>query len=180
LTLHTWPARRPLAASRAALLATLLPDPGDPEKRRQLLDAIGGEVAVRSVEDEDEEGNTVVEEKEVLEGGVLALKRETDPSLGQLRDAIKEFYAGRSPRVVDPFAGGGAIPFEAMRLGCEVRASDLNPVAWVISQVHSGLSTAVLGQEVGTASVRAELAGVRRGFYLRQGQEAARQQEASL
>lgn len=131
-TLHTWPARRPLAASRAALLATLLPDPGDAEKRRQLLDAIGGVVTIKPVEEEDDEGNTVVEDKEVLEGGVLAWKRETDPSLGQLRDAIKDFNAGRSPRVVDPFAGGGAIPFEAMRLGCKVRASDLNPVAWLI------------------------------------------------
>ena len=38
----------------------------------------------------------------------------------------------RPPRVLDPFAGGGAIPLEAMRLGCEVTASDLNPVAWFI------------------------------------------------
>ena len=34
--------------------------------------------------------------------------------------------------MLDPFAGGGAIPLEAMRLGCEVTASDLNPVAWFI------------------------------------------------
>ncbi len=37
-TLHIWPARRPLAASRAALIATLLPDPGDPEKRKAILE----------------------------------------------------------------------------------------------------------------------------------------------
>ncbi len=42
-TFHVWPARRPLAACRAALLATLLPDPGDAVKRAELLKAIGGD-----------------------------------------------------------------------------------------------------------------------------------------
>src|SRR5205823_13228238 len=41
-------------------------------------------------------------------------------------------YGGRAPRVLDPFAGGGAIPLEAMRLGCDVTAIDINPVAWFI------------------------------------------------
>ena len=39
---------------------------------------------------------------------------------------ILEAYGGRSPRVLDPFAGGGAIPLEAMRLGCDVTAMDIN------------------------------------------------------
>ena len=43
-TLHIWPARRPLAASRAALIATLLPDPGDADERRALLKRLGGEI----------------------------------------------------------------------------------------------------------------------------------------
>lgn len=43
-TLHIWPARRPLAACRAALIATLLPDPGTPEARRALCERIGGKV----------------------------------------------------------------------------------------------------------------------------------------
>src|SRR3989440_3202673 len=58
-TLHIWPARRPLAASRAALLCTLLPDPGDAQKRQELLDMIGGTVVKKLVTSEDEEGNTV-------------------------------------------------------------------------------------------------------------------------
>ena len=41
-TLHIWPVRRPLAASRAALIVTLLPDPGDPEERKALLERLGG------------------------------------------------------------------------------------------------------------------------------------------
>ena len=48
------------------------------------------------------------------------------------RGKIRDAYGGRAPRVLDPFAGGGAIPLEAMRLGCEVTAVDINPVAWFI------------------------------------------------
>ncbi|NUN95802.1 MAG: DUF1156 domain-containing protein [Candidatus Omnitrophica bacterium] len=44
-TLHIWPARRPLAACRAALIATLLPDPGTPEERRKLCEKIGGNIS---------------------------------------------------------------------------------------------------------------------------------------
>src|SRR5215470_5183179 len=80
-TLHTWPARRPLAASRAALLATLLPDPGDPERRMKLLTQIGGEIVTKSVEETDDDGNTVIEEKELVEGGVLAWGQENAPAL---------------------------------------------------------------------------------------------------
>ncbi|HZT32812.1 MAG TPA: DUF1156 domain-containing protein [Bryobacteraceae bacterium] len=131
-TLHIWPARRPLAACRAALLATLLPDPGDPEKRKALLDKIGGKIVTKPVEDVDDEGNTVIEDKEVVESGVLAWGQEDEAALSELREEIKQFYNGRLPSVLDPFAGGGAIPLEAMRLGCSVTASDINPVAWLI------------------------------------------------
>jgi adenine-specific DNA methylase len=133
-TLHIWPARRPLAACRAALLCTLLPDPGDAHKRQELLDMIGGKVVKRVVASEDEEGNAISEEKEMVEGGVLVWGNENVPAMDTLRAAIKEFYDGNTPRVLDPFAGGGAIPLEAMRLGCEVTSADLNPVAWFIQK----------------------------------------------
>src|SRR5260370_852133 len=70
-TLHVWPARRPLAASRAALLATFLPDLEDPTKRQELLDRIGGTVTKKHVKEVDENGKTTVEDKEIVEGGVL-------------------------------------------------------------------------------------------------------------
>jgi adenine-specific DNA methylase len=133
-TLHIWPARRPLAASRAALLCTLLPDPGDAQKRQELLDLIGGTVVKKLVTSEDEEGNSVSEEKKVVEGGVLVWGNENAPEMDTLRAAIKKFYGGKAPKVLDPFAGGGAIPLEAMRLGCEVTSADLNPVAWFIQK----------------------------------------------
>src|SRR2546421_10604678 len=66
------------------------------------------------------------------EGGILHWGRESGADLQWFRDKIREAYGGRAPKVLDPFAGGGAIPLEAMRLGCEVTAVDINPVAWFI------------------------------------------------
>lgn len=131
-TLHIWPARRPLAASRAALLATLLPDPGDPQKRKALLEKIGGIVKAKTVTTTDDDGNTFEEEKDVVTEGVLAWGQENAPEMDEFRALIREANGGRAPKVIDPFAGGGAIPLEAMRLGCEVTAADINPVAWFI------------------------------------------------
>ena len=127
-TLHIWPARRPLAASRAALLATLLPDPGSRDARRELLQRMAGAV----VERPDGNGGR----REETHGGILHWGREQDPEhggeLAAFRREIREAFGGRAPRVLDPFAGGGAIPLEAMRLGCEAVAADINPVAWFI------------------------------------------------
>ena len=122
-TLHIWPARRPLAASRAVLLAALLDDPGDRRRRKALIRRIGGDVVTKQ---------TDRGEKEETVGGVLHWGRESSSEVDVFRAAIRESFGGRPPKVLDPFAGGGAIPLEAMRLGCEVTASDLNPVAWFI------------------------------------------------
>src|SRR6516225_3366530 len=133
-TLHIWPARRPLAACRAALIATLLPDPGTPEGRRELCEKIAGKV-VKKIEKKKMPGGQVVErEKEETEGGILHWGRETEngETLEWFRQEIRKAYDGRAPKILDPFAGGGAIPLEAMRLGCEVTAIDINPVAWFI------------------------------------------------
>src|SRR5438445_4813318 len=133
-TLHIWPARRPLAACRAALIATLLPDPGTPEARRELCEKIGGRVD-RKIEKKKMPGGQIVErEKEETVGGILHWGRETEnaETLEWFRQEIRKAYGGRAPKVLDPFAGGGAIPLEAMRLGCEATAIDINPVAWFI------------------------------------------------
>lgn len=131
-TLHIWPARRPLAAARAALIATLLPDPGDKEERDAILKRLGG--TLQKTLKKKKMPNGRVEEIEALEtkGGVLHWGRESGPDLDWFRQEIRNAYGGRAPKVLDPFAGGGAIPLEAMRLGCEVTAVDINPVAWFI------------------------------------------------
>ena len=133
-TLHIWPARRPLAACRAALIATLLPDPGTPEKRQELCEKIGGKIVKRTEKKRMPNGQIVEREKEVTEGGILHWGREIENKelLDWFRQEIRKAYGGRAPKVLDPFAGGGAIPLEAMRLGCEATAADINPVAWFI------------------------------------------------
>ncbi|MBM4467700.1 MAG: DUF1156 domain-containing protein, partial [Chloroflexi bacterium] len=104
-TLHIWPARRPLAACRAAIIAALLPDPGDPQERENLCRRIAN---------------------------ITHWGTENGPDLEFFRQEIRKAYGGRAPKVLDMFAGGGAIPLEAMRLGCDVTAIDYNPVAWFI------------------------------------------------
>ncbi len=131
-TFHVWPSRKPIAATRAALLATLLRDPGDPIKRAELLKPIGGEVKVEQKESKDEDGNFVVEEKAGVRGGVLAWNTEDSEYMQSLREAIRKANGSKAPQVFDPFSGGGAMPLEAMWLGCHASASDINPVAWLL------------------------------------------------
>ena len=135
-TLHIWPARRPLAAARAALIATLLPDPDDPDKRKEILERMAGRV-VEKIERRRINGRLVEKVKEETVGGILHWGRENGPDLQWFRDEIRKAYGGRAPKVLDPFAGGGAIPLEAMRLGCEVTAMDINPVAGSSSNARS-------------------------------------------
>lgn len=137
-TLHIWPARRPLAACRAVTIATLLPDPADapekmkaeytrlsgsplPEKQREYLcnDLIA---SLTRWGDENGHGDWDSKDKKGRWVNKLRIAREL----------ILMAYNGDPPKVMDMFAGGGAIPLEAMRLGCEVTANDYNPVAWFL------------------------------------------------
>ena len=105
-TLHIWPARRPLAACRAALIATLLPDPGTPEERKKLCEKIGGKVVQKIERKKMPDGSTVERVKEETEGGILHWGRETSnkETLEWFRQEIKKAYGGRAPKVLDPFA----------------------------------------------------------------------------
>src|ERR1700677_482514 len=93
-TLHIWPARRPLAAARAALLATLLPDPGTPEGRKELCERIGGKLQDAKP---DKDGRI----KEETVGGVLRWKRETEnkATMDWFREEIRKSNRGRAPKV---------------------------------------------------------------------------------
>jgi adenine-specific DNA methylase len=99
-----------------------------------LCEAIGGKVVHRIEKKRMPSGRVVERTKKETEGGILHWKRELEAAetLGGIRRDIHNAYGGRAPRVLDPFAGGGAIPLEAMRLGCDVTAVDINPVAWFI------------------------------------------------
>ncbi|MFX0194677.1 MAG: DUF1156 domain-containing protein [Candidatus Hodarchaeota archaeon] len=134
-TLHLWWARRPLAACRAMLLALLLPDPCDEhcpvdfrEKARQLLTKTEGTIGS---EDQDLQ-------KALLHfiGDFANWDLSTHPIYLEVsRGLVKAAHPEETPLVVDPFAGGGSIPLEALRLGCDTFASDLNPVACLILKV---------------------------------------------
>ena len=144
-TLHIWPARRPLAACRAALIATLLPDPGDADTRNEILERMAGRI-IEKIDRKRVNGRLVEKVKEETLGGILHWKRENDPNLAWFREEIRKAYGGRAPKVLDPFAGGGAIPLEAMRLGCDVTAMDINPVAWFILKCTLEYPQKLVGQ----------------------------------
>jgi adenine-specific DNA methylase len=69
--IHVWPARRPLSACRASLLATLLPDPANVELRKELSDLIGGSLVKKIERKKMPNGQTVEREKEDTKGGIL-------------------------------------------------------------------------------------------------------------
>ncbi|MBI4584115.1 MAG: DUF1156 domain-containing protein [Planctomycetes bacterium] len=134
-TLHLWWARRPLASCRAMLLGLLWPDPCDPhcpedfkEQARQLLPSIQGKFGPT---DEDLR-KTMLKFIADFSNWDLAADRSY---LEVSRALVKAAHGDEPPLVVDPFAGGGSIPLEALRLGCEAFASDLNPVACLILKV---------------------------------------------
>lgn len=118
-TLHMWWARRPLAAARAVIWASLVDDPSahpelfpteeDQAKERQRLFRILEDLVVW------ENSNNPM----VLEAAKAEIMKSTD---------------NNPPALLDPFAGGGAIPLEAQRLGLEAHAHDLNPVAVMINK----------------------------------------------
>ena len=101
---HYWPARRPTTASRAAVYAALVPAPRSGDERQDAASFVTGLAAFKP-------------DPEVVE---------------EAGDRIRKAHGGRTPKVLDLFAGGGAIPLEAARLGCESHALDYNPVAHLI------------------------------------------------
>ena len=101
---HYWPARRPITASRAAVYGTL--------------------VAAPKSDGEREESATFVAKLAAFEPDPRIVEEATE--------RIRAHYEGRSPKLLDMFAGGGAIPLEAARLGCQSYAIEYNPVAHLI------------------------------------------------
>ena len=168
-TLHTWPARRPLAACRAALIATLLSDPGNAEERTMLLRKLGGRIVEKHRRKKMPTGKIEDVLVEETEGGILHWGGESGPDLNYFRQRIRDAYGGRAPRVLDPFAGGGAIPLEAMRLGCEVTAIDLNPVAWFILKCTLEYPQKLAGQKRRLPNFILTDRDFMRGFFESQG-----------
>jgi len=134
-TLHLWWARRPLAAARAVIFAQMVNDPGGERgyragltkeqaaaKREVLFDIIRDLVKWENSNDE-----------KVLERAREAICQSWRETC-ELNKGKPGFDPDKLPAFHDPFAGGGAIPLEAQRLGLESYASDLNPVAVMINK----------------------------------------------
>jgi putative DNA methylase len=146
-TLHLWWARRPLVACRAALYGALVsasrfrPANGPEEKRDSLTRANAAKFVERLCQYPGSPQAIAEAQKHILEAHAERLSKETGKPV-----TVEDIVDGRapSPKVLDMFAGGGAIPLEALRLGCEAYALDLNPVAHIVE-----LCTLVYPQKYG-------------------------------
>ena len=136
-TLHLWWARRPLAAARAVIFAQLVDDPSSrPElfpteeaqdrERQRLFDLIE-----KLVKWENTTNEKVLQQ---ARDEIRACWRRSCADHADHPRAAELFDPERLPTFHDPFAGGGALPLEAQRLGLEAHASDLNPVAVLINK----------------------------------------------
>lgn len=118
-TLHLWWARRPLAAARAVLWASIVDDPSaHPEKYPT-------------------EEEQIAERKRlfgILESLVVWENSANDDILNAAKEELRKNTGGEFPTLLDPFSGGGTIPMEGLRLGLNVKAHDLNPVALLINK----------------------------------------------
>lgn len=151
-TLHLWWARRPLAAARAILFAQLVNDPGyqreigfgvnkhEAEKKREELFDI-----IRDLVKWENTNN-----REVLEKARKKIKESWEETCYLNRnhpEASTLFNPDNQPPSHDPFAGGGAIPLEAQKLGLKSLASDLNPIAVMINKAMIELPVQFYGQK---------------------------------
>ncbi|MFB0536077.1 MAG: DUF1156 domain-containing protein [Anaerolineae bacterium] len=135
-TLHLWWARRPLVAARAAVYGALVPAPTGKRAAKEAAQFVADLCKYPGAR------HTITDaRKHILEAHAERLTAER----GELV-TVEDIEAGRAPRprVLDMFAGGGAIPLETLRLGCEAYALDLNPVAHLIE-----LCTLVYPQQLG-------------------------------
>jgi adenine-specific DNA methylase len=125
-TFHIWWARKPLAASRAIAYAALTAPPCDITEWQRQRDFI---VELSKWENSLNQPLLEKARRDILQAHAERLTKERGEPV-----AVEDIQAGRAPRprVLDPFAGGGSIPLEALRLGCETYASDYSPVATLI------------------------------------------------
>jgi len=160
-TLHIWWARRPLAACRAAVFASLIPDPDDPECPEDFRTLDKETLTRNEFVPKNGDGSPMADtpRNRCLEFIKHLVRWENSNNPEYIEPARKLIAAahkflhpdaeGDAPKVLDPFAGGGAIPLEALRLGCEAHAIDINPVAHLIE-----LCTLVYPQKYGQPDSR--------------------------
>jgi putative DNA methylase len=143
-TLHLWWARRPLAACRAVLFASLVDDPSSlPEQ-------------FPTEADQDKERQRLFR---LIEKLVLWENSNNRAVLDEARAEILKSTGGSPPPICDPFCGGGSIPLEAQRLGLEAHGSDLNPVAVLITKALIEIPPKFAGQPPVNPAAKKKMSG---------------------
>ncbi len=161
-TLHLWWARRPLAAARAVLFAQLVDDPSgrkelfpteeaQERERERLFDLL------RELVKWENTANEPLLERARAE--IRESWRRTCADNADHPQAAELFDPEKLPAFHDPFAGGGAIPLEAQRLGLEAHASDLNPVAVLINKAMIEIPPRFAGRPPVNPETRGHLGG---------------------
>ena len=142
-TLHLWWARRPLAACRAVIFASMVDDPSDcpdefptdadqRKERERLHDIIRQLVKWENTDESRSDGRATMEKARYeIARSVARTRCETAPTEPA---AVVRYLHDSALPIYDPFAGGGSIPLEAQRLGLRAVASDLNPVSVLINK----------------------------------------------
>ena len=140
--LHLWWARRPLAAARAVIWSSLVDDPSEhPEQ----------------FPTEEEQAKERQRLFAILEKLVKWENSNNPEMLDAAKAEILRSTGNNPPSLLDPFAGGGAIPLEAQRLGLEAHAHDLNPVAAMINKAMIEIPPKFAGQAPVNPDARARL-----------------------
>lgn len=151
-TLHLWWARRPLAAARAVIWSSLVDDPSShPEK-------------FPTEEDQNKERQRLFK---ILEDLVVWENSNNEDILNAAKAEILKSTDNNPPALLDPFAGGGAIPLEAQRLGLEAHAHDLNPVAVTINKAMIEIPPRFAGKA--PVNPDAQVSAMRNGWSRAQG-----------
>ena len=147
-TLHLWWARRPLAAARAVIWASLVDDPSaHPDK-------------FPTDEDQIRERNRLFK---LLEQLVIWENSNNKELLEEAYEEVLKSTNGQPPAILDPFAGGGTIPMEGQRLGLTAYAHDLNPVAVMINKATIEIPSRFSGNAPINPSAREKI-GTENGY----------------
>ncbi len=140
--LHKWFARRPTAATRLAVLASVLPSSVSNDELLKLMkiaprnvEHIGTDIEDYVVQKHATKNNRSGSLEEHFDYPVPHSRSPTPEELSTFHELLKSTWDGKLPTVIDPTAGGGTIPMESLRYGLPTISNELNPVAWLINKV---------------------------------------------
>ncbi|WP_189319160.1 DUF1156 domain-containing protein [Halolamina pelagica] len=135
-----WFARRPTAATRLALLASILPEDTTNDELLKLMcvgpnKKLSGSISDYVLQKYSTKDNRSGSIEEHFEYDYPHRRVPSENRLSEFHDTLREQWDGELPTVIDPTSGGGTIPLESLRYGLPTIANELNPVAWLLNKV---------------------------------------------